>query len=506
MMTRWLAYIRLFDFDVKHIPGTKNGAADALSRRGVSQDEPEEPEEEADDYFDVKLYHAYVSTPSSKDYDYTARIYLHEGEYDGDDLVLGQYLETLQRPDNITDQQYQQLRKRSRNFLVRDGYLFKRGRRRNIPPRRVVGRLDQRQEILKELHDETGHRGWQGTYDKVSRRYQWKGMYEDVVKYIKSCEECQRRARIRYEEPLHPTWSTIVWEKVGVDVVHMPNSGKYQYIVFARDDLSGWVEGRALTAKDSKSVAKFIYEDVICRHGCPKRIVMDQGTENLDLTKDLLERHRIRQTLVSAYHPQLNGLVERGHDAIVNALAKYDRTHWTWYLPLVLWADRITTRRSTGYSAFELVYGRECLLPVQLSVPSWCMIDWEGEIKTREDLLVARMRQLDQKALDEARAAENLENSHKENKDYFDLHKRLRGGQLQVGDLVLMHISKRQQSRTLKEKLDDYWRGPYRIREVPEDSTFYYLEELDGTHLAKSIAGNQLKKFFSRELLDEGRE
>jgi hypothetical protein len=37
-------------------------------------------------------------------------------------------------------------------------------------------------------------------------------------------------------------------------------------------------------------------------------------------------------------------------------------------IPLVLWAGRITVRRSTGYSAFELVYGRECLLPVQLSI------------------------------------------------------------------------------------------------------------------------------------------
>ena len=425
MMTRWLTYIRLFDFDVKHIPGNKNGAADALSRRGrSSQDDPDDLEDDADDYFDAKLYHAYISDPGSN---LTARVYLHEGEYEGEDLILGQYLETLQRSDNMTDQQYQQLRRKSRNFLVRDGYLFKRGKRQNIPPRRVVGRPEQREEILKELHDESGHRGSKATYNQVSRRYQWKGMYDDVVKYVKSCEECQRRARIRYEEPLHPTWSTIVWEKIGIDVVYMPNSAGYRYIVFARDDLSGWVEGRALAKATSKNVAKFIYEEVICRHGCPKRIVMDRGTENLDLTKDLLEKHRIRQTLVSAYHPQANGLVERGHDAIVNALAKYDKSTWKEYLPLALWADRISVRRSTGYSAFELVYGRECLLPVQFSVASWCMIDWEGEVKTREDLLVARIRQLDQRALEEARAAENLERSRKENKDYFDEHKRLRG-------------------------------------------------------------------------------
>jgi hypothetical protein len=32
MSTRWLSYIRLFDFDVKHIKGTRNGAANGLSQ------------------------------------------------------------------------------------------------------------------------------------------------------------------------------------------------------------------------------------------------------------------------------------------------------------------------------------------------------------------------------------------------------------------------------------------------------------------------------------------
>jgi hypothetical protein len=71
---------------------------------------------------------------------------------------------------------------------------------------------------------------------------------------------------------------------------------------------------------------------------------------------------------------------------------------------------------------------------------------------------------------------------------------------------VLIHISKRQQSCALKEKLDDYWHGPYCIRGILKDSTFYYLEELDSTHLAKSVAGNWLKKFFSCGSLDEGCE
>jgi hypothetical protein len=333
-------------------------------------------------------------------------------------------------------------------------------------------------------------------------------MYEDVVKFVKTCEECQRRARIRYEEPLHPTWSVTVWEKIGIDVVYMPDAGSYKYIVFARDDLSGWVEGRALTAANSKNVSKFIFEEVICRHGCPRRIVMDRGTENLNLTKDLLEHYRVQQTLVSAYHPQANGLVERGHDALVNSLSKYSKrsTEWRQYLPLALWADRISVRRSTGYSAFELIYGRDCLLPVQLSIESWCLIEW-NEVKSREDLLTARMKQLDERNLAEALAAENLRNSRRDNKVYFDKHKRFRGesAKLNVGDLVLLYDGKSRFSRSRNEKLDDNWRGPYRIREIPENSTFYLLEELDGTELADSIAGNRVKKFFSRTSLEEAR-
>ena len=293
-----------------------------------------------------------------------------------------------------------------------------------------------------------------------------------------------------------------MWMKVGVDVVYMPvTSAGYGFIVFARDDLSGWVEGRAIKAANSENVARFIYEDVICRHGCPARIVMDGGAENMDLSKDLLEDYGIQRTVISPYHPQANGLVERGHEPIVNSLAKYsiEPGDWVKSLPLALWADRISVRRSTGYSAFELVYGRECLLPVELSVKSWGMVDWDS-VKSREDLLLARMRQLDEGTLDLTQAADNLRNSRKANKAYFDEHNLLRpdGELLQVGDLVLLFDSPKFKSGKpgRGDKLDDRWIGPYRISKVGENSTFYWLEELDGTPKASTTAGNRIRKFF----------
>jgi len=121
MMTRWLTYIRLFDFDIKHISETKNGGADALSRQGLAMDDGSEDENEANNYFNTKLYGTMITAEPPL----LARVYHHEAQYTGDNLLLRKYLETLQPLDSLTDQQYQQLRKKSRHFLIHVGYLFK---------------------------------------------------------------------------------------------------------------------------------------------------------------------------------------------------------------------------------------------------------------------------------------------------------------------------------------------------------------------------------------------
>ena len=538
MMTRWLSYIRLFDFDTKHVPGVKNGAADALSRRGLAEGE-EQSDDDVDVFFETKLYpidaglgsdggyacvgHNYIIGEELEEAwdeigvcraadldelwcragtkDEVARVYLIEDEYAGEDLLLGKYLASLQRPSGLSDAEYVQLRKKAKSFFIRDGYLYKKGKR---VPRRVVGLRKQKLAVIEGLHDEIGHRGRVATFEHVRRRYQWKGMYTDVEEWVKTCEECQRRSQLMYEEALHPTWSVMMWDKVGVDVVKMPKAfDGSMYLVFARDDLSGWVEGRALEAANSYNVAKFLYEEVICRHGCPRRIVLDGGSENMDMTAELLMDYRIQNTTISAYHPQTAGLVERGHGPIINAIAKYSQNNpeqWPTHLSLALWADRISIRRSTGYSAFELLYGRDCLLPVELMVESWQTVDWEA-VQSREDLIHARMEQLDQRRVVKILAAMNQRNSRKANKAYFDNVKRLRPQSqlLQPGDMVLLFDSASQRSRGVK--LKDKWRGPFRITEKAKKSTFYLLTELDGTPFAKSIAGNRLKKFYSRDVM-----
>src|SRR5271170_3414464 len=141
-------------------------------------------------------------------------------------------------------------------------------------------------------------------------------------------------------------------------------------------------------------------------------------------------------------------------------------------------------------------------MPVKLVLESRQTVNWEA-VETREDLILARMQQLDHRRVSESIVAGNLRNSRKANKIYFDQHHRLRpqNQQLHEGDFVLLYDSSLQKNR--HTKLNDRWRGPFRIVEKLENSIFYRLKELDGTPLSGTATGDRVKKFYMRRELEE---
>ena len=248
----------------------------------------------------------------------------NKGVYEGDEGLqkVGEYLTTMRRPAGMANSDFKRFRGFALKFLVRDGILYRWGKA-GMPPRRGLVKEEDKQQVLNRQHDESGHRGRDGTYRKTKLLYYWSGLYRDIDQYIRSCSECQRRRPNRFDEPLHPTFSAAIFAKVGLDVVHMPMATDgSKYMVGMRDDLSGWAEYKALRQESSRAVAKFIYEVWMSRFGCPLLIVNDGGPENEALTKELLDRYNVQNVQVAAYHQQSNGLVERGHQNIVDALAK----------------------------------------------------------------------------------------------------------------------------------------------------------------------------------------
>ena len=126
-----------------------------------------------------------------------------------------------------------------------------------------------------------------------------------------------------------------------------------------------------IPTKEAKGVANFLYS-LFCRHGVPKRIQSDQGREFVNsLTNHLFKSTGVHHIISSAYHPQTNGLDERFNQTLQRALLKMideNQSDWDKYLDSVLFAYRTSKQASTKFSPFFLLYGREPVLPVELTV------------------------------------------------------------------------------------------------------------------------------------------
>jgi hypothetical protein len=91
LVTRWIAYIRLFDFKVRYFPRNKHIVADGLSQRPRtdSNDIDEEHEVDIDDFINAKLNAFSVAPIAIKVED------LLEDRYLKDSWRIAWYLTTL---------------------------------------------------------------------------------------------------------------------------------------------------------------------------------------------------------------------------------------------------------------------------------------------------------------------------------------------------------------------------------------------------------------------------
>ena len=448
LVTRWLAYIHMFDFEVRHVPGHKHTAADGLSRRPRTESDnlDEKNEVDIEEFLDTEL--AILSivpigvTPEdpaeASDFEIPVKI-LNEN-YSEESQRIAKYLTTLCKPEGLIGSGFRQFKKKALKYAVRDALLFRR-ESKNIPSQLVVDSGEEQAKIIKALHDKNGHKGRESTYRKIADRYYWEGCYVATKAYIAGCKICQRRDSRRQEEALYPTWESSLFEKIGLDVIHMPQSDGKNYLVVAREDLSGWPEARALSKASSEAIAKFLWEEVVSRHGCFGKLVVDGGPENKDYLESFIQRYGINRVQVSAYHPQANGMVERGHRSIVEALVRMTNggiTKWTRNLPSVLLAERTTVHNPTGKTPFGVIYGREAVLPVELEHPTWRVLKW-SEIRDRADLLATRALQLQFREEEMREIALRKQSLRQEGKETFDSMRQIRKGEIKKGDVVLKH-------------------------------------------------------------------
>ena len=231
-------------------------------------------------------------------------------------------------------------------------------------------------EILLTYHDRPcgGHFAAKRIAFKIFHAcYYWPTLHQDVRRYTIQCDQCQRMGKPtpKDEIPMQPQVTFEPFEKWGMDFVGPinPPSKQKQYIIVCIDYLTKWAETKTIKATTEEKVAEFLRENTFYKFGYPREFVIDQGSQfTSNLIEGLLTHHMIKHKTSTPYHPQDNGKVEvtnRALEGILTKVVRNSRKDWANRLIEVTWAYNTTWKTTTGFTPYELVYGKKALLLIE---------------------------------------------------------------------------------------------------------------------------------------------
>jgi transposase InsO family protein len=227
-----------------------------------------------------------------------------------------------------------------------------------------------RRAVFSAVH-ELAHPGIRATRRLIASRYLWPGLAKDVAAWCRECQDCQR-AKVTKQPAatvqLIPVPATR-FTHVHVDLVGpLPASAEgYTYIFTAIDRSTRWAEAIPLKSIATADCVKAMVSGWVAHFGVPSCLTSDRGVQFCSsLWAALMSRLGIKHVMTSAYHPQSNGILERFHHRLKDAIrARAVTADWLKHLPWILLGLRAVPREDSGVSAAELVFGTPLQLPGQ---------------------------------------------------------------------------------------------------------------------------------------------
>jgi hypothetical protein len=164
---------------------------------------------------------------------------------------------------------------------------------------------------------------------------------------------------------------------------------------------------------------------------------------------------------------------------------------WHEVLSEALWAYRISRHGATKVTPFELIYGQEAMLLVELNLDAYRLAK-QNDLSTvvYHDLMIdnidevtdVRLKALEEIEEDKARVARAY-------------NKKVKSKSFQVGELVWKTILPIGSKSNQFGKWSPNWEGPYKVIKVMYGNS-YLRETLQGERLNGAFNGRYLKKYF----------
>jgi hypothetical protein len=153
-----------------------------------------------------------------------------------------------------------------------------------------------------------------------------------------------------------------------VDLVGpLPPSRGHTYLFTIIDRTSRWPEPIPLASITAADCARAFFAGWVSRFGVAATITSDRGAQFTSaLWAGLCSLLNIQHLPTTAYHPQSNGLVERFHRRLKDALrSRASAADWHDHLPWVLLGIKTAFREDSEFSPAEAVYSSQLVLPGQ---------------------------------------------------------------------------------------------------------------------------------------------
>ena len=250
------------------------------------------------------------------------------------------------------------------------------------------------------------------------------------------------------------------FQQVAIDLIGPinPTSDRgNRYILTLVDYGTRYPEAVALPKIETERVAEALLE-MFCRVGFPNEILSDRGIQfTSDLMAEMGRLIRVKQLFTALYNPACNGLCERMNGTLksmIKKLCQEQPRDWDRYLPAVLFAYREVPQVSTGFSPFEMLYGRTLRGPMQILQELWTK-EVSGEMRNTYQYILDVRNRLEETC---RLARESLYEEQGKYKHQYD--KKTRPRRFEVGQKVLVLLP------TDHNKLLLQWKGPYEVTEV----------------------------------------